>query len=114
MEIPLAVNERQALLQLARAAAKLWESQRVVRCWHLGQQHPSLRLVAALAVFRERCGPGQDAADVVAAVKPQLKGMQRRLALVVHPDKAPPELPDKHAEFEEAFKALLNAYELLS
>jgi conjugal transfer/entry exclusion protein len=113
VDVPRGLNQQEHLLDLAKAAVQLWEAQRVLRCAHIGQLHPSLELPAALAIFRQ---PSHAAgAAVTAAAEEQerraLKKACRQLQLALHPDKTPKQLAAKQAVFVEAFRELQSAQE---
>jgi hypothetical protein len=115
VDVPRGMNQHEQLLDLAKASLQLREAQRVLRCSHIGQQHPSLKVPAALAIFRQ---PSHAAGAAVTAAaeeeeKRALKKACRQLQLALHPDKTPKQLADKQAVFVEAFKALQNAQQAL-
>jgi hypothetical protein len=116
VEVPRGVTQQEQLLELAKAATQLWEAQRVLRCWAIGQQHPSLLLPAALAIFRQpshaAAAAAASAASAAAATdeeRQQLKKACRQLRLALHPDKTPKQLASKQGVFVEAFRALQDA-----
>jgi hypothetical protein len=105
VEVPRGVTQQEQLLELAKAATQLWEAQRVLCCWSIGQQHPSLLLPAALAIFRQP----SHAASASEKERQQLKKACRQLRLALHPDKTPKQLAIKQGVFVEAFRALQDA-----
>ncbi|WIA12620.1 hypothetical protein OEZ85_006277 [Tetradesmus obliquus] len=115
VNVPPSIIQREQLLELAKAAVQLWEAQRVLRCAHIGQLHPSLRLPAALAVFRQQSHKA-GAATSAAAEEEERRALKRvctQLQLALHPDKTPQQLAGQQAVFAEAFKALQNAQQLV-
>uniref|UniRef100_A0A383WL01 J domain-containing protein n=1 Tax=Tetradesmus obliquus TaxID=3088 RepID=A0A383WL01_TETOB len=115
VDIPHGITQREQLLELAKAAVQLWEAQRVLRCARIGQQHPSLEVPAALAIFRQKAHAAGAAVTAAAeeAEKRALKKACRQLQLALHPDKTPQQLAGQQAVFVEAFKALQSAQQLV-
>uniref|UniRef100_A0A383WHG6 J domain-containing protein n=1 Tax=Tetradesmus obliquus TaxID=3088 RepID=A0A383WHG6_TETOB len=115
VDIPRGLTQREQLLELAKAAVQLWEAHRVLRCARIGQQHPSLELPAALAVFKQKSHAAGAAVTAAAeeAEKRALKKACRQLQLALHPDKTPQQLAGQQAVFVEAFKALQHAQQLV-
>jgi hypothetical protein len=111
VEVPRSITQQEQLLELAKAASQLWEAQRVLRCWNIGQQHPSLLLPAALAIFRQPSHAAATAAAAPDEERQQLKKACRQLRLALHPDKTPKQLASKQAVFVDAFRALQEAQE---
>jgi hypothetical protein len=108
------VLEKSDLLRVAKAHMQLWECRRIVLCGELSAADEQMRLYAAVCVFRITHGPGQDLGSAVGAVKDSLKRTRQRLSLLVHPDKATNELSRYKGVFDEAFKVLTAAHEVLA
>jgi hypothetical protein len=82
----------------------------VLRCWQIGQQHPSLLLPAAMSIFKQpSCCAASAAAAAAEEQKQRVKKACRQLQLALHPDKTPKKLADKQGVFAEAFRALQDA-----
>lgn len=108
------VLEKSDLLRVAKAHMQLWECRRIVLCGELAAADEQMRLYAAVCVFRITHSPAQDLGSAVRAVKDSLKRTRQRLSLLVHPDKATNELSCYKGVFEEAFKVLTSAHEVLA
>jgi hypothetical protein len=132
------ISQHRELQQLFQDCRKIWEAQRISRAARLIAHHSGnkcKRFGATAAVMRVPCLSGQDPWAAVAAVgAQQLTKTYKLLAMMVHPDNmtkkitkvvkaadggscSPEDLLGREAAkelFDEAMKALGNAYEACS
>jgi len=108
-------NDKQDLQQLAQRSLQVYECRRLIRCGELPHSTTEQQLLAALCTLRfyTNQAPHEAVAAARALALPELKRRYQRLALAVHPDKVWPEHQGMLASFEEAFKVLGQAHQLL-
>lgn len=94
----------------------MYECRRLIRCGQLPDNTTQQLLLAAQCTLRvyTNQAPHEAAAAARALALPDLRRRYQRLALAVHPDKVWPEHQGMMASFEEAFKVLGQAHQLLS
>jgi hypothetical protein len=101
---------------MAWRCMQLWECKRIISCSKLPRSTKEQQLLAALCVLRVQTGqvPRQPVAAARSVGAADVKKRYQRLALFVHPDKVVPEHQQQTSQFEDAFKLLGQAYELVS
>lgn len=115
--IPPPPLDKHQLMDLAKKSLALWECKRLLCCFELGSKaaYYSVKVKAALCVFRVQCDNGKDPvtvarqASVVQAVEVEYKNLVRK----VHPDKRGRDNQEHEQLFTEAFKAVDWARSLL-
>lgn len=101
----------QQLQSLAQNSLQLWEAKRISKCGTYISHQSSVtgKLNCAKMVFRLNTSSSSSDSATVAMVKK----VHKALALLVHPDKTPVGFEGFREVFEEGFKALRTAYDLL-
>ena len=109
-------TDKQELQELATRSLQVFECRRLLTCGSLPYDTTEQQLLVALCVLRaySHTAVSDARAAARALVLPDVKKRYQRLALVIHPDKVAPEHQGMAASFDEAFKVLGRANELLT